>query len=111
MNKIAEERGERQVGMAITVPPRVKGSPAYLRKKYEDTMGMVSELGNPDLFITFTGNRKWPEIEVRLYLKTFFCSHDYPWRNILVSVIGGLVKHGRTLRMWQCECSSANSRS
>ena len=35
-------------------------------KTYEDTMGMVSELGNPDLFITFTGNRKWPEIEVSL---------------------------------------------
>jgi hypothetical protein len=50
--------------MAVNVPSSIKGSPAYLRKKYEDTMAMVNDIGNPDLFCTFTGNRKWPEIEV-----------------------------------------------
>lgn len=66
MNKMTE--GKRRIGMAVPVPANVKSSPAYLRKKYMDTMAMVSEIGNPDLFITFTGNRMWPEIEVILYL-------------------------------------------
>jgi hypothetical protein len=66
MNKVAARKGGRRIGMAVNVPSSVKGSPAYLRKKYEDTMAMVSELGNPEIFLTFTGNRKWPEIEVSI---------------------------------------------
>lgn len=66
MNEIAEGKHKRRIGMSCTVPATVKNSPAYLRKMYMDTMGMVSEIGNPDLFITFTGNRNWPEIKVNI---------------------------------------------
>ena len=30
---------------------------------YLDAMAIVSALGKPDLFITFTCNPKWPEIQ------------------------------------------------
>ncbi len=63
MAKRTQDRN-RRLGLTVTIPKTVKGSPAYLRAKYEDAMTLVAEYGTPDLFITFTGNRKWPEIEV-----------------------------------------------
>lgn len=64
MSNVAEKKTKRRLGLTVNIPSSVPGSPAYLRKKYEDTMAMIAEIGAPDLFITFTGNRKWEEIEV-----------------------------------------------
>jgi len=33
-----------------------------MRQGYEKAVIMFNKLGNPSLFITFTGNPKWPEI-------------------------------------------------
>ena len=63
MDEKAQKYG-RRCGITTIIPSNVPGTPAYMRKAYENTMAMVSENGAPDLFITFTGNRKWPEIEV-----------------------------------------------
>lgn len=52
--------------MMVTVPQTFVGSPRYFRKAYEDTISMMREFGPPDLFITFTGNPYWPEIQVIL---------------------------------------------
>jgi len=50
--------------MCTRVPSNFVGSTAYYRQKFEDTMAMVQEKVKPDLFITFTGNKNWKEMQV-----------------------------------------------
>jgi hypothetical protein len=38
-----------------------------MQQRYQDAMAMVLRVGRPDLFITFTCNPKWPEIQKELY--------------------------------------------
>ena len=63
MNRISRER-KRVVGITTTLGKNIVGSPPYLKNMYENAMSIIGATGNPDLFITFTGNPKWPEIEV-----------------------------------------------
>lgn len=35
---------------------------------YQNSMAIVRQFGRPSLFITFTANPKWEEIEKELYL-------------------------------------------
>jgi hypothetical protein len=37
-----------------------------MRQNYQDAMTIVKNFGKPDLFITFTANPHWPEIEQQL---------------------------------------------
>jgi hypothetical protein len=37
-----------------------------MQQQFQDAMTIVSRLGKPDLFITFTCNPKWPEITKHL---------------------------------------------
>ena len=41
----------------------ILGGPRFMYQLYLDAMAIVSALGKPDLFITFTCNPKWPEIQ------------------------------------------------
>ena len=34
-----------------------------MKGKYSDAIAIVSRLGNPSFFLTFTCNPKWPEIQ------------------------------------------------
>lgn len=54
------------VGKRIILPPSFTGSPRYMMQNYQDAMAICRSLGNPDLFITFTANPKWPEIQYML---------------------------------------------
>jgi len=47
----------------IIVPSSLTGSPYYMIKNYQDVMAIYRTYGNPDLFITFTCNVKWPDIQ------------------------------------------------
>ncbi|GJW29734.1 ATP-dependent DNA helicase PIF1-like protein, partial [Tanacetum coccineum] len=40
--------------------------PRYMMQNYQDAMALCCVYGNPDLFITFTSNPKWPEINEML---------------------------------------------
>ncbi|GKA10835.1 ATP-dependent DNA helicase PIF1-like protein [Tanacetum coccineum] len=43
--------------------------PRYIMQKYQDAMALYRAYGNPDLFITFTSNPKWPKInEILTYI-------------------------------------------
>ena len=44
------------------IPSSHTGSPRYMIQNYQDAMGICKHYGNPNLFITFTCNPKWPEI-------------------------------------------------
>lgn len=54
------------VGKRIVLPPSFTGSPRYMMQSYQDAMAICRSMGNPDLFITFTANPKWPEIRYML---------------------------------------------
>lgn len=45
---------------------------------YQDAMAIYREYGNPDLFITFTCNVKWPEIIRELNRKPGYKPDDRP---------------------------------
>ncbi|XP_071713076.1 uncharacterized protein [Rutidosis leptorrhynchoides] len=47
----------------IILPSSHTGSPRYMVQNYQDAMALCREFDNPDLFIIFTSNPKWPEIE------------------------------------------------
>nr|GEW22953.1 hypothetical protein CTI12_AA123990 [Tanacetum cinerariifolium] len=49
-------------GKRIVLPRTFTGSPMYMMQNYQDAMVLCRAYGNPDLFITFTSNPKWPEI-------------------------------------------------
>ncbi|GJX77883.1 ATP-dependent DNA helicase PIF1 [Tanacetum coccineum] len=55
----------------IVLPRTFTGSPRYMMNNYQDAMALCRAYGNPDLFITFTSNPKWPEIKKNVYLIRF----------------------------------------
>ncbi|GJY98236.1 DNA helicase PIF1, ATP-dependent [Tanacetum coccineum] len=54
------------------------GSPRYMMQNYQDAMALCRTYGNPDLFITFTSNPKWPEISEMLAYFPGLKLHDRP---------------------------------
>ncbi|XP_071688933.1 uncharacterized protein [Rutidosis leptorrhynchoides] len=66
------------IGKRIVLPSTFTGSPRYLMQNYQDTMTLCREFGNPDLFITFTTNQKWLEIEEMIYYIVGQKQHDRP---------------------------------
>ncbi|KAM3034710.1 hypothetical protein ACUV84_028545 [Puccinellia chinampoensis] len=55
-----------QVGRRIVLPASFTGSPRNKEQNYQDAMGICRWAGLPDLFITFTCNPNWPEIQLML---------------------------------------------
>ncbi|XP_077252576.1 uncharacterized protein LOC143891975 [Tasmannia lanceolata] len=51
------------VGRRIILPSSFTGSPRYMVQNYQDAMAICRWAENPDLFITFTANPKWHEIQ------------------------------------------------
>nr|XP_043619723.1 uncharacterized protein LOC122591524 [Erigeron canadensis] len=64
------------VGRRIVLPASFIGSPRYMVQNYQDVMALCRAFGNPDLFITFTANPKWPEIDKMVSLISGQKSHD-----------------------------------
>ncbi|XP_071739617.1 uncharacterized protein [Rutidosis leptorrhynchoides] len=55
------------IGKRIVLPSSHIDSPRYMIQNYQDDMALCREYDNPDLFITFTSNPRWPEIDGMLY--------------------------------------------
>ncbi|GJZ08213.1 ATP-dependent DNA helicase PIF1 [Tanacetum coccineum] len=66
------------LGKRIVLPRSFIGSPRYMMQNYQDAMALCRAYGNPDLFITFTSNPKWPEITEMLALIPGQKPHDRP---------------------------------
>ncbi|XP_060190424.1 uncharacterized protein LOC132619584 [Lycium barbarum] len=56
------------VGKTILLPSTHTGVPRYRAQNYQDAMALCRWAGYPDLFLTFTCNPKWPEINQMLRL-------------------------------------------
>lgn len=63
-------------GRAMVLPSTFKGSPRQMTGKCRDAMAMFAAVGAPDLFITFTCNPNWKEIQENL--RPFEKAHDRP---------------------------------
>ncbi|XP_072064404.1 uncharacterized protein [Arachis hypogaea] len=50
-------------GKRIVLPSSFTRGPRYMIQNYQDAMEICKAVGYPDLFITFTCNPKWPEVE------------------------------------------------
>ena len=62
----AIERGDTradQVGKRIILPSTITDSPRYKAQNFQDAMAICRWAGYPDLFVTFTCNAAWPEIQ------------------------------------------------
>ena len=51
------------VGKRIVLPSSFTGGPRYMAQNFQDAIAICRWAGNPDLFITFTSNPKWAEIQ------------------------------------------------
>jgi hypothetical protein len=49
-------------GKIVILPSSFGGSPRHMQHNFQDAMAVTSELGRPDLFVTFTCNPKCPDI-------------------------------------------------
>ena len=69
MDHIANEATAQGLkpGRMIILPSSFPGSPRAMQQNYQDPMSIVRKYGKPDLFITFTCNPKWKEIEEQLF--------------------------------------------
>nr|GEU93967.1 ATP-dependent DNA helicase PIF1-like [Tanacetum cinerariifolium] len=65
------------LGKRIVLPRTYVGSPRYMMHNYQDAMALCRTYGNPDLFVTFTSNPKWPEMLAYILGQK---SHDRPER-------------------------------
>ncbi|GJV25428.1 DNA helicase [Tanacetum coccineum] len=62
----AISQGDRegiQSGSMVMLPRTFTGGPRYMYSYYLDALTICRALGNPQFFITFTCNVKWPEIK------------------------------------------------
>ncbi|XP_065678442.1 uncharacterized protein LOC136093385 [Hydra vulgaris] len=59
-------------GRVVILPSSYVGSPRALKENFEDAMAVIKKYGKPDLFITFTCNPKWREIEENLNPEDIF---------------------------------------
>jgi hypothetical protein len=55
-----------QVGKRVVLPSGYVGGDRFMQKLYQDSIAIVRHYGKPSLFITFTANPKWVEIENEL---------------------------------------------
>lgn len=55
-----------QLGQMVVLPSSFTGGPRYMHEKTQDAMTYVRHYGRPDLFITFTCNPRWSDINEHL---------------------------------------------
>ena len=55
-----------QVGRRVVLPSSYVGGDRFMQKLYQDSIAIVRRFGKPSLFIIFTANPKWEEIEREL---------------------------------------------
>jgi hypothetical protein len=72
-----DSEGTSQMGKRVVLPTSFVGGKRYMDALYFDGMAISAAVGFPDLFITFTCNPNWPEIQALLQ-KDNLKSHDRP---------------------------------
>ncbi|XP_071576446.1 uncharacterized protein [Temnothorax nylanderi] len=63
---VANDANPNDLGRLIILPATYIGSPRHIHEYTQDAMAYVKKYGRPDLFVTFTCNPLWPEIQENL---------------------------------------------
>ena len=63
---IANDDNANNLGQLVILPSTFTGSPRHMHEYTQDAMTYVRNYGRPDLFVTFTCNPKWQEIQAAL---------------------------------------------
>ncbi|XP_070203407.1 uncharacterized protein [Littorina saxatilis] len=63
---IEAHRDPSNMGQLVILPSSFTGGPRYMHERTQDAMTYVRTYGRPDLFITFTCNPAWKEIQNEL---------------------------------------------
>lgn len=66
MDHLNNPNADGVIGRAFILPSTFEGSDRAMRKHFYDGMELVGRFGKAHLFITFTANPKWPEIQNEL---------------------------------------------
>lgn len=61
---VSNENGP--AGVKLILPSSFEGSPRNMKERCRDAMSIFAKFGAPDLFITFTANPNWKEIQNNL---------------------------------------------
>jgi hypothetical protein len=56
------------IGSRIVLPASFTGGRRYMFNNCQDAMSISKKFGYPDLFLTFTCNPKWPEIQRHMFM-------------------------------------------
>lgn len=83
----ALSKGDREnefVGKRVFLPASFVGGPRYMYSYYQDALSICRVYGNPQYFITFTCNVKWPEITH--YMETYG-QHDVHSRADVIAIV------------------------
>ena len=67
MDEIVQNHNPSATGRLILLPPMFVGGEQFMKKLYLDSMAIVREYGKPDLFLTFTCNPKWPDVQRAIF--------------------------------------------
>jgi hypothetical protein len=65
---IANDGNASNLGQLVILPSTFTGSPRHMHEYTQDAMTYVRNYGRPDLFVTFTCNPKWEDIQQELLL-------------------------------------------
>ncbi|XP_053595510.1 uncharacterized protein LOC128667831 [Microplitis demolitor] len=87
-----------EIGKMVVLPSSFTGGPRYMHERTQDAMTYVRHFGRPDLFITFTCNPKWKEIEELLVQGQK--SHDR--HDLIVRIFHVKIKHMMNLLTKGC---------
>ena len=66
IGNIDENLNTNDIGTAFILPSSYIASPQHMQEYIQDAMTYVSHYGGPDLFIAFTCNPNWEEIQTLL---------------------------------------------
>ena len=64
---VSDDADPSNVGQRVILPATFTGGPRYMHERTQDALCYVRKHGRPDLFITFTTNPKWDEIQHELF--------------------------------------------
>ena len=60
------DRDLANAGRKVILPPTIYGTPRWYHECYQNAMAIVRKYSKPDIFITFTCNPRWVEIQSAL---------------------------------------------
>ncbi|KAL3646534.1 hypothetical protein CASFOL_011714 [Castilleja foliolosa] len=72
------DRSAHDIGKRVLLPSSFTGGPRYMYSHYQDALAICRVNGNPQYFITFTCNVKWPEICRHLERNGHTAAQDRP---------------------------------